>query len=142
MAGESLMVAVLSVRQPLRWFGLWSALGWMLVLWVVYESLTPNPIQTPDIEYGDKIGHFMAYFLMMGWFVQLYQRGWQRWLLLLFITLGVAIEFIQGQSPYRLFEYADMAANSLGASTAWLLAHGPFSAQLLRIEQRLVPKPR
>lgn len=132
------MTAPAATRQPLRWFRLWSVLGWLFVAWVIYESLSPNPIQTPGIEFGDKIGHFSAYFLMMGWFAQLYQRPGQWPFLLLFITLGAALEFVQGQSAYRLFEYADMVANSLGAGAAWLLARGPFAAQLLRLEQQLL----
>lgn len=125
------------VPQPLRWFGLWRGLGWLFVVWVVYESLTPNPIQTPGIEYGDKIGHFSAYFTMMGWFAQLYHRSRQWLFLLLFIVLGVVLELVQGQSGYRAFEYADMVANSLGAGMAWLLAAGPFSALLQRVERSL-----
>lgn len=136
------MAQVVAARQPLRWFGLWCGLGWLFVVWVIYESLTPNPIQTPGIEFGDKIGHFVAYFLMMGWFVQLYQRSRQLLFLMLFIALGVALEFVQGWTGYRAFEYADMAADTLGAGFAWLLARGPFSSLLLRLEQRLSFTPR
>ena len=128
------------MRQPLRQFGVWRGIGWLFVAWVIYESLTPTPIQTPGIEFGDKIGHFSAYFVMMGWFAQLYSRSLHRWFLALFIALGVVMEFIQGQSGYRAFEYADMAANSLGACMAWLLARGSFASMLLRIE-RLFIKP-
>lgn len=124
-------------HQPLRWFGRWRALGWLFVFWVIYESLTPNPIQTPGIEFGDKIGHFSAYFIMMGWFAQLYRRRWHLPVLVLFVLLGIALEFVQGQSGYRAFEYADMAADALGAALAWWLAAGRFSSLLLRFEQRI-----
>ncbi len=124
------------VRQPLRWFLLWRALGCLWVVWVIYESLTPSPITTPGIEFGDKIGHFSAYFIMMGWFAQLYHRARHLLLLLAVIALGVVLEFVQGQTGYRLFEYADMAVNILGACSAWWLA-GSFSSLLLRVERFL-----
>lgn len=123
--------------QPLRWFVIWAVAGALFVAWVIYESLAPDPIQTPGLMYGDKIGHFLAYFIMMGWFVQLFHRRHHGLLLVIFTLLGVMLEFLQGQSGYRLFEYGDMAANSLGALSAWLLAAGSFSMLLLRLEQRL-----
>ena len=129
------------MRQPLRWFGLWRGIGWLFVVWVIYESLTPSPIQTPGIEFGDKIGHFSAYFIMMGWFAQLYRRSRHLLFLSAFIALGVVLEFAQGQTDYRVFEYADMVANSLGACVAWLLAGGPFSLMLLRAEQWFFSRP-
>jgi VanZ family protein len=131
----------MNMRQPLCWFVFWRGIGWLFVAWVIYESLTPSPIQTPGIEFGDKIGHFSAYFIMMGWFAQLYRRSRHLLFLAVFIALGVAMEFVQGQTGYRAFEYADMAANSLGALSSWLLAAGSFSSTLLRVEQRLFSKP-
>ena len=127
-------------RQPLRWFCLWFVLGWLLVLWVVYQSLTPSPVQAPSVLYGDKLGHFSAYFLMMAWFAQLYARPRYLLLLIFFILLGVVIEILQSQTSYRLFEFADMIANSLGVVTAWFLAkqYFYFSKILYRCERVLL----
>ena len=136
VAGEALMFQG-DAQQPLRRFALWRTVGLLFVVWVIYESLTPSPIETPGIEFGDKIGHFSAYFMMMMWFAQLYRRSRHLVLLVGFIAMGVALEFVQEQTGYRAFEYADMLANSLGASVAWLLAGGTFSSLLLRLEQRL-----
>lgn len=127
-------------RQPLRYFPLWLAIGWLLVTVVFYSSLTSNPIQTPGIEYGDKIGHFFAYFTLVFWFCQLYKNRSHSQLLLLFVAMGVAIEFIQGQTDYRSFELADMLANSLGAVTGWLLVRFYVAEMLLTIEMRLLQK--
>ena len=133
MAVEALMVHGVDLRQPLRWFGLWRGAGLLLVVWVIYESLTPTPIDTSGVEFGDKYGHFLAYFTMMSWFTQLYRRPRHTLLLFAFIAMGVTLEFIQGQTGYRTFDYA----NSLGACGAWLLASGSFSSLLLCVEQRL-----
>lgn len=127
------------MRQPLQWFYLWLAVGWLLVAWVIYLSLTSSPVQTPGILYGDKLGHLIAYFVLMTWFAQLYMRARHGFILVCFVLLGIGMEFIQGTTPHRSFEYADMVANSLGALSAWWLV-GVWSglARVLgHLEQRL-----
>lgn len=107
----------------------------VLVMLVFYLSLTPAPIEIERFEHSDKIGHFFSYFLLMSWFAQLYQRA-RHWLLLvLFVAMGVLIELLQGQTSYRLFEYADIAANSLGALFAWGLARSAYASLLSRLER-------
>ena len=96
--------------------------GWLYAAALVWLSLSPS---TPDpgLEYGDKLGHFFAYGVLMFWFCFLYRSrntrlaygaGW--------IFLGVAIEFAQGATGYRSFELADMAANALGVVAGALAA--------------------
>lgn len=121
-------------KQPLRAFTLWWILGMGLVVFVFYQSLTPVPIELSDYQFSDKLGHFMAYFILMSWFAQLYKRGAHLILLLLFFAMGIGIEVLQGQTDYRLFELADVAANSLGALSAWVLAAGGYATLLLRAE--------
>ncbi len=110
----------------------------VLVVLVFYLSLTPVPIEVKSLEYSDKVGHFCSYFILMSWFVQLYQRSRHLWLLVLFVVMGVLIELLQGQTTYRLFEYADIAANSFGAVFAWLLAKTAYASLLLRLEQKVL----
>ena len=124
-------------RKPLRAFGLWLAIGWALVALVIYLSLTSHPIQTPGIEFGDKIGHFFAYFTLVFWFCQLYTARRHGAFFLLFVLMGVGLELIQGQTSYRTFQLADMAANTLGALGGWGLASLGGHGWLLRIERHL-----
>ncbi len=123
------------VRQPLSGFILWWWLGLFLVLFVVYQSLTPAPVEVGRFEYSDKVGHFLIYFVLMSWFVQLYQRRSHLLLLFLFIAMGVVIEILQGQTGYRLFEFGDITANTLGALSAWGLAATAYATLLLRTEK-------
>ncbi|MCF6281326.1 MAG: VanZ family protein [Candidatus Polarisedimenticolaceae bacterium] len=128
-------------RQPLRYFSLWLAVGWLLIAVVLQASLTSDPLQTPGIEFGDKIGHFTAYFSLVFWFCQLYKRKKAHLLLFaLFVFMGVAIEFIQGQTGYRTFEVADMLANSSGAVVGLLLVRFYAAEMLLTLEMRLLHK--
>ena len=88
--------------------------GWLLAAAIVWLSLTPKP-PDPGFSYGDKLGHFAAYALLMFWFGALYRAPRARVAYaLLWVALGIALEFAQGAGGYRAYELADMAANTLG----------------------------
>lgn len=88
--------------------------GWLLAAAIVWLSLTPSPPHL-DLEGGDKLGHFLAYAGLMFWFGRLYRAARARvGYALLWIAMGVALEFAQRATGYRSFELADMAANTLG----------------------------
>lgn len=124
-------------RQPLTYFGVWLAIGVMLILAVCYESLTPSPISIEGLKYTDKLGHFFSYFTMMAWFAQLFQRRGHWLWLLFFVALGYGLELLQLLSGYRSFEYADLAADAAGALLAWGLASTKFARCLLNAERYL-----
>jgi VanZ family protein len=95
------------------------ALGWGWAVAIVWLSVTPSPPQV-DVQFGDKIGHFGAYGLLMFWFTRLYVEQRVRALYAMgFIALGVAIEFVQGGLGYRSFEVMDMAADAIGVLLGW-----------------------
>jgi len=101
---------------------LWVALGWLLVLFVIYVSITPDPVQLPVAE-GDKFGHVLAYAALMSWFANLYELPARRMQFAIgFIALGIALEFVQQSTGYRSFEVADMAADAAGVVVGWLIA--------------------
>jgi VanZ family protein len=119
----------------IRWF--WLMLGWLLVFFVIYLSLTPEPVQVP-LEQGDKFGHVFAYAVLMSWFANLYESPARRLQFAIgFITLGVALEFVQRWSGYRTFEVADMAADAFGVAGGWLFAT-PRIPNYLRAAERLL----
>jgi len=122
--------------QPLRWFKWWLALGWLLVAAVIYLSLTPHPIEI-DIAQGDKLGHILAYMTLMAWFAQLYRRGLHGWWGLGFVALGVALEYAQGWTGYRTFDFYDMLADGTGVAAGWLLGGTPLARMLSGIERHI-----
>ncbi len=93
--------------------------GWLYAAAIVFLSLTPRPPPI-EFEHGDKLGHLLAYGLLMFWFCLLYRYRYTRlaygigW-----IAMGIALEFAQDATGYRSFEAADMAANSLGVLLGW-----------------------
>jgi VanZ family protein len=113
----------------------WLILGWFGVGGMIYLSLTSTPIKV-TLLYGDKLGHMLAYTLLMGWFVQLYQRrGWLFAHALFLMLLGGSLEFLQDLNG-RYFEYADMAANGVGVLLGMATALMPWRDVLLRLERR------
>ena len=106
----------------LRFRSIWIAAGWVLVALIVWLSLTPRPMQVSDGQ-GDKLGHALAYFVLMLWFAQLYLSGKQRvTLALACLGLGIGLEYAQLLTDTRTFEVADMAADGVGVLVGWLAA--------------------
>ena len=119
----------------------WLALGWSIVAAIVWLSLAPSPPEL-DIEQGDKLGHLAAYGTLMFWFCQLYARRATRAAYAAgFVTMGIALEFIQGATGYRSFELLDMGANALGVAIGWGVAvlTGP---ELMQRIERVTAKRR
>ena len=95
----------------------------------------------PSIEFGDKLGHLLAYGTLTGWFGQLYTRfKTQLWIFLGFCLMGIVLEILQGLGPARYFEYADMVANALGAALGWWLTRTWFAGALHKVERLILSK--
>lgn len=104
--------------RPLRLRPLWLTIGWVIVVAVIALSLWPK-LPRVDVDQFDKIGHFTAYFVMMGWFGVLYLRDSHKWIALALIALGIALEVAQYFSGYRAFELMDIGVNTGGVLIAY-----------------------
>ena len=116
---------------------LWLFTGWLLVALVVYLSLVPA-LPSIDITAADKVAHVFAYATLTLWFLQLYPADRRAMLVIGFIMMGVALEFLQELTASRSFEYADIAANTGGVVLGWLLAKTRLSNTLHVIEKQLI----
>jgi len=115
----------------------WLGIGWLLIAAVIYLSVTSHPPKMP-VKWFDKVEHFTAYLVLMGWFVQIYRTHGQRLLwALLFIGQGLALEIVQGMSRWRTFDYGDAAANTAGIILAWWWAFRGLDRLLPALERRL-----
>lgn len=123
--------------DSLRFRFLWLAMGWGLVLAIVYLSLAPLPVAIP-VEHGDKIGHLATYAGVMLWFAQLYSSITARLLLAGgFVALGIGLEFAQLLTATRTFEIADMLADGIGVASGWFAAPPRTINFLKRIESAI-----
>lgn len=122
----------------LRFRTYWLLLGWSMVVASIYLSLVPSPPKIITSLLYDKVSHTLGYFVLMFWFSQIYQSSrHRRWLALGFVGMGVAIEYLQGMGGSRMFEYADMLANTVGVLLAWLIAALGASHVLFWAEREL-----
>jgi len=120
----------------LRFRKLWIAIGWNLVIAVIILSLIPPP-PIMHVDYTDKIGHLIAYFVLMGWFAQIYHAPRQRIQFVIgFLLLGAVLEILQGFGGVRYAEWADMVANSVGVVLAWQLTKKRWGYVLSTIERK------
>ena len=119
---------------------LWFAIGMALVSLVVYLSLTSSPVDTGlNFPYEDKLYHAFAYFVLMAWFGQIYHTTFQRNIFaVLFVVLGLAMEFMQSFDPNRMAEFADMVANTSGVLIGYILTATGFKNALFNIERKLL----
>ena len=117
---------------------LWLILGILYIAFIIAGSLLRVPDINISISHSDKVIHFLIYFILVGWFVQLYQKLSSRILILISaIVLGLLIEYLQGMTAYRSFDFADEIANSIGAVSAFLLAKTTFDSILSIVDQWL-----
>jgi len=126
--------------KPLRFERLWIVFGAGFVVLVIYLSLTP---ELPDIAVStnQKLGHVLAYGWLMLWFAQLYRStGARLGLAAAFCALGIALEYLQGMTGYRGFEYSDMLLNSTGVAIGLALAYTPLQNGLQSIERMVASK--
>ena len=112
----------------------WLILGWTLVLLIIVLSLTPRGITVPVAE-GDKIGHLLAYAVLMLWFAQLYLAKRSRFALAAAsLGLGIGLEFAQLLTETRSFSVADMFADGLGILIGWSIAPPRSKNLMLTVE--------
>jgi VanZ family protein len=124
--------------NQLRLQTLWFFMGCSLVMLVIFLSLVPNPRPIVSFKGSDKASHFLAYAVTMFWFGLVFGRDWIRIVVALgLLVLGISLEYLQGMSGYRAFEYADMAANSAGILCALLISKTPLSRSLAILEANL-----
>ena len=120
---------------------LWLLIGYALVMFVVYLSVTSNP---PDLELGfkfqDKFFHALAYCSLMFWFAQIYHVKQQQRLLfaLAFVFLGVLMEGVQSLDPKRYAEFNDIVANTVGVAIGILLTKQSLKHLLEKFEKTVL----
>ncbi|MCC7548640.1 MAG: VanZ family protein [Burkholderiales bacterium] len=116
----------------------WELIGWAGIAFLLWLSLTPSPPQMGGFAHADKIGHALAYALLMVWFAQLRRtRPGRAATALGLLALGVGIEFAQDWGGAREFSRADMVADLAGIALGWWAAP-PRGPDLLALGQRVV----
>lgn len=124
------------VSGRLKYKPVWLVLGYLMIALVIQQTLTSAPMAV-GFEMSDKLLHALGYFVLMGWFVQIYPGVSARMVWgLFFIAMGVVMEYLQGIGGIRHYEVNDMVANGLGVVIAWGMSYTGFSHILEKFEKR------
>lgn len=127
--------------ETLTHLKLWRAVGWAMILVVCIASLVPGLPEIPG-KLGDKYEHFIAYGALTWWWCMIHPQNARRWALCAgFIVLGIALEFAQLATGYRVCDVMDMVANGMGAVLGRLVVATPLGRVLATVD-RLAAQPR
>ncbi len=112
--------------------------GWLLVAGIVVASVVPDlRIAMMSTGVTDKVAHSFSYFLLTLWFSGLYMRRYQLVVAAGVIVLGMLLEAIQWQLPYRMFDPSDLIANLIGVVAGFMIAIFLSAGWCRRIEMFL-----
>ena len=125
---------------PLQHARLWYVLSSALVLVVLAAALAPgwwfeNRVQALDwIQHADKWLHAIAFFGLTLWFSGLVARE-ARWRMAFGLLLfGLAIEGCQLLVSYRIADWTDVGANTIGILVGMAIAAAGLGGWGLRLE--------
>jgi VanZ family protein len=125
--------------MKLHYRNVWLTLGWAWLFIIIILSLItiPSAVNVP-IPYVDKIEHTVSYFVLMFLFGQCYTKLNTRTIYaVIFISIGIILEFLQGLTTTRQFEYADMIANSSGVVLGLILSDSYLQNIIRYIDNKL-----
>lgn len=131
---------VATVYPDLKLRNLWLVIGFLLVAFVLYQSLSSHPVAMSGMfDYEDKLYHALAYFTLMAWFSQIYHQAVQRVIIaLLFVFMGLMVEYLQSLNPDRYAEFGDMVANVTGVFLGFVLTLSAAKNILVRVEKQIL----
>lgn len=123
--------------KKLNFKGLWLIVGLIYISAIFYFSLRFVEYSKPKYEHFDKVLHFNAYLFLMGYFTQIFERKNHFKLLMMFLLMGVSIEFLQLATGYRSFEFLDMIANTAGIICGGIITRTYFPELISKIDSLL-----
>lgn len=119
----------------LRWHAVWVSLGVLIMLWILWMALTPDPGITLAFPYGDKLLHATTFCCLMGWWGNVYRgRRPRGWAALGCLAFGIFIEFAQWLDPPRDADAWDVFADGTGILMALLLLRTRLASVLAAVE--------
>ena len=120
--------------RPGLWLGVW-VFGWALC--IALSLLPPIPLDGPPDS--DKIGHFLAYFVLSAWAVSIFPaRRTQLLAAVALVLLGLAIEWGQANlTATRHGDPRDAVANTLGIALGFAMGFTPLARLLEKLDRKL-----
>ena len=104
---------------------IWMRVGWYSAMAAVTVlALMPiEHLQMPVFDWWDKAQHALAFVVLTGWALLLWPSRVPR-VVLGMLAYGAGIEAAQWVVGWRFAEWADLAADAVGVSVAWMVVSG------------------
>lgn len=116
----------------------WVSAGWLMIAIGIVFSLSDSSLVPMGLDDMGRASHWLAYFLSMAWFGQLYpSRSGNLRIALALIMLGIGLEVLQGIWTDRVASVSDVAANMVGITCGWLALRTRLSTTLPWLDRRL-----
>lgn len=111
-------------RPKLRFGWLWWAIGWVLVILTINDSLERNAPNFTHLFVSDKLLHFTGYFALATWFGGVTRKRRYPVVGVFLIALGGSLEIGQLlMRNGRSAEWLDFLANTLGVAVGLVIAY-------------------
>jgi VanZ family protein len=124
---------------PLRYGRHWLFAGLAMLAVALGVALTPTS-GLPPLDYNDKVVHVLAFVGFMAWFSGLFQWRYTPWLALALFAYGGLMELLQGLTPSREADGADLIADAFGILLGWLSGLAGVRHWGVRVEQWLAAR--
>ncbi len=125
-----------SITYRLYFPKLWLLLGLIMLLTIIILSLAAIDQTMISFSYLDKVEHFIAWGVIMFWFVSLYpDRGFV--LLGILLTISLGVELAQTLTTWRQGSSGDLIANFIGLLAGWGMAKATQNRFILYLDQKL-----
>ena len=109
-----------------------------LISSIIYLSLTASFPPYLLIEKDLKLNHILAYAVLMSFFAQILLSRRMVWFFaMLFVVMGIVLEYLQGMTGYRTFSYYDMCADALGVSVGLLISKTPLKNSVEYVDRKI-----
>jgi len=125
--------------RDLRYGNVWLGGGILLMLFVLYSTVTPGGLMPSFLDLmpsflTDKALHFLAFMSLMLWFCGVFRLRLSPLVALILLAFGIGIELIQSRLPYRSAEVADAMFDVGGILLGWALAAAGLGGWAAMIE--------
>ena len=123
------------ILTPLKYPRIWFGVAYVTLILVAVLSLMPVPETAVNVS--DKVMHFVVYFILSAGFMVLVRQQSNIVKVAIGLVLyGVALEFLQGLTGYRMMEFLDMVANSSGVVAGLLVRLTPMPVWFRMLEAK------
>ena len=126
------------MKPALAAYRIWVPLGYLMLLVVIVLSLVR--IEQPlDLAHADKYQHLLAYGSLMYWWGMVQPPRRFFWMIVLPL-MGLSLEWAQTLLAYRMMDWNDALANTLGVALALLLLATPAGRLLALVDRKLADR--